>query len=86
MVNGDTIRDAILTCAQKPTKVSLIYRTKPTTKVEKKKKSKKDKIRSVGKESGESAESVLYDALDGTRNSKPMQLFRTIHFSSMMRT
>jgi len=38
MVNGDTIRDAILTCAQKPTKVSLIYRTKPTTKVEKKEK------------------------------------------------
>jgi len=35
MVNGDTIRDAILTCAQQPTKVSLVYRTKPTTKVEK---------------------------------------------------
>jgi len=28
----DTIRDAILTCARKPTKVSLIYRTEPTTK------------------------------------------------------
>jgi len=28
----DTIRDAILTCARKPTWVSLIYRTKPTTK------------------------------------------------------
>ena len=26
------IRDAILTCAQKLTRVSLIYRTKPTTK------------------------------------------------------
>jgi len=27
----DTIRDAILTCAQKLTRVSLIYRTEPTT-------------------------------------------------------
>ena len=30
----DTIRDAILTCARKPTRVSLIYRTEPTTKTE----------------------------------------------------
>jgi len=29
----DTIRDAMLTCARKPTRVSLIYRTEPTTKV-----------------------------------------------------
>ena len=28
----DTIRDDILTCARKPTGVSLIYRTEPTTK------------------------------------------------------
>ena len=28
----DTTRDAILTCARKPTWVSLIYRTEPTTK------------------------------------------------------
>jgi len=28
----DTIRDAILTCARKPTRVGLIYRTEPTTK------------------------------------------------------
>jgi len=28
----DTIRDAILTCARKPTWVTLIYRTEPTTK------------------------------------------------------
>jgi len=28
----DMIRGAILTCAQKPTRVSLIYRTEPTTK------------------------------------------------------
>ena len=28
----DTIRDAILTCARKPTEVSFIYRTQPTTK------------------------------------------------------
>jgi len=27
-----TIRDAILTCARKPTRVTLIYRTEPTTK------------------------------------------------------
>ena len=30
--NTDTIQDAILTCAWKPTWVSLIYRTEPTTK------------------------------------------------------
>ena len=28
----DTIRDAILTCARKPTRVSIIYSTEPTTK------------------------------------------------------
>ena len=28
----DTIRYAVLTCARKPTQVSLIYRTEPTTK------------------------------------------------------
>jgi len=28
----DTIRDAVLTCARKPTRFSLIYRTEPTTK------------------------------------------------------
>ena len=37
----DTIRDAILTCAQKPTWVSLIYRTEPTTK-----KCKTEKVKS----------------------------------------
>jgi len=31
-IRYDTIRDAILTCAQKPTRVSLIYGTEPTTK------------------------------------------------------
>ena len=31
-IRYDTIRDAISTCAQKPTRVSLIYRTEPTTK------------------------------------------------------
>ena len=31
-IRYDTIRDAILTCARKPTWVSLIYRTEPTTK------------------------------------------------------
>ena len=39
----DTIRDAILTCAQKPTRVSLIYRAEPTTKQRKTKKSKTKK-------------------------------------------
>jgi len=34
----DTIRDAILTCARKPTRVSLIYRTEPTSKKWKQKK------------------------------------------------
>ena len=32
MLRYDTIRDAILTCARKPTRVSLIYRTETTTK------------------------------------------------------
>ena len=31
-IRYDTTRDAILTCARKPTWVSLIYRTEPTTK------------------------------------------------------
>ena len=31
-ISHDTIRDAILTYAQKPTRVSLIYRTEQTTK------------------------------------------------------
>ena len=31
-IRYDTIRDAFLTCAQKPTRVSLIYRTESTTK------------------------------------------------------
>ena len=31
-IRYDTIRDAILRCARKPTWVSLIYRTQPTTK------------------------------------------------------
>ena len=39
-----TIRDAILTCARKPTWVSLIYRTEPTTK-KCKKKQKKYKVK-----------------------------------------
>ena len=42
----DMIRDAILTCARKPTWVSLIYRTEPTSKKWKKqKKTKKQKNR-----------------------------------------
>ena len=39
----DTIRDAILTCARKPTWVSLIYRTEPTTKKCKNRKTKSRK-------------------------------------------
>jgi len=37
----DTIRDAILTCAEKPTQVGLICRTEPTTKKWKKEKKTK---------------------------------------------
>jgi len=58
----DTIRDTILTCAQKLTQVSLIYLTKPTTKkwkTEKLKSKKTDMLRSIGKQSGESVESGL---------------------------
>jgi len=39
----DTIRDAILTCARKPTRVRLIYRTEPTTKKCKNRKTKKSR-------------------------------------------
>jgi len=53
-----TIRDAILTCARKPTRVSLIYRTEPTTKKcknrRKNKKYKTDMPRNNSKQSGES--------------------------------
>ena len=55
------IRDAILTCNQKLTRVSLIYRTEPTTK-----KWKKTKLRSIGKQSGESVESVLKKEMNVT--------------------
>ena len=56
----DTIRDAILTCAQKPTCVSLIYRTELKTMNRKRKlKVKKDMLRSIGKQAVESVESVL---------------------------
>ena len=39
----DTIRDAILTCARKPTWISLIYRTEPITKKCKNRKTKSRK-------------------------------------------
>ena len=42
-IRYDTIRDAILTCARKPTWVSLIYRTQPTTKTCKNRKTKSRK-------------------------------------------
>jgi len=58
----DTIRDAVLACAQKPTRISLIYRTEPTTKCEKNRKTKNiintDMLMSICKQSGESVESV----------------------------
>ena len=43
MIRYDTIRDVILTCARKPTRVSLIYRTETTTKMCKTEKLKKVK-------------------------------------------
>ena len=42
-IRYDTIQDAILTCARKPTLVSLIYRTEPTTKKCKTEKNKSNK-------------------------------------------
>ena len=42
-IRYDTIRGAILTCARKPTRVSLIYRTEPTTKKCKNRKTKSRK-------------------------------------------
>jgi len=44
-IRYDTTRDAILTCARKLTRVSLVYRTEPTTKSGKQKKTKKQKNR-----------------------------------------
>jgi len=50
-----TIQDAILTCARKPTRVGLIYRTETTTeKCKKTQKVKTDMLRSNSKESGKS--------------------------------
>jgi len=73
----DTIRDAILTCAQKPTWVSLIYRTEPTTKkwkTEKKLKSEKTyMLRSIGKQSGESVEYVSREEANGGCGGKDLQ-------------
>ena len=51
-IRYDTIRDAILTCSQKPTRVSLIYRAEPATKKWKTEKNKKWKtgiLRSVNR-------------------------------------
>ena len=48
----NTIRDDILTCARKPTQVSLIYRTEPTTKKCKTEKVKTDMLRSNSKSLG----------------------------------
>jgi len=51
----DTIRDAILTCARKPTWVSLIYRTEPTNKKCKNRKTKMQKtdmLRNNSKQNG----------------------------------
>ena len=59
---SDTIRDAILRCNQKLTRVSLIYRTEPTSKKWKNRKKlqvKMHMLRSIGKQSGESVQSVL---------------------------
>jgi len=58
----DMIRYAILTCNQKLIRVSLIYCTEPTTKsgkTEKLQSKKTGMLRSIGKRSGESMESVL---------------------------
>jgi len=57
----DAIWGVILTCAQKLASISLIYRAKPTTKKWNKGelKAKTSVLRRVGKQSGESVESVL---------------------------
>ena len=57
-IRYDTIRDASLTCARKPTWVSLIYRTEPTSKKCKNRKKVESKrrnmLRTNSKQSGES--------------------------------
>ena len=57
-IRYDTIRDAVLKCAQKPTQVTLIYRTEPTTKKWKTAKLKSKKTDVLSKQSGKSVESV----------------------------
>ena len=58
-IRYDTIRDVSLTCARKPTRISLIYRKETTTKKCKTEKLKTDMLRSNSKQSGESMWSVL---------------------------
>ena len=62
----DTIRHAILTCAQKLTQISIIYRMEPTTKKWKKEKLKvkTDKLRSIAKQPGESVVSPKRISVD----------------------
>jgi len=60
IIRYETILEAILTCAQKPTQVSLICSTEPETKKRKREKVKKtDMLKSIDKQSGESVKSVL---------------------------
>ena len=64
------IRYAISTCSRKLIWVSLICRTEPTTKkwkTEKLKSKKTDMLRSIGKESEESAQSVLEKKMKAVR-------------------
>jgi len=63
------IRDAILTYSQKLTRVSLIYLKELTTKrwnTEKLKSKKTGMLRSIGKQFGESVESVLKKKKEAT--------------------
>ena len=74
----DTIRDAILTCARKPTWVSLIYRTETTTK-----KCKTEKLKSKKRICSEVTVKVwgitttLQTAVLGTRNNRLKMRMRT---------
>jgi len=55
----DTIRDVILTCVRKPTRVGLVYRAEPTTeqwRTERRKTNKSIMLRSIRKQPGQCAE------------------------------
>jgi len=78
----DTIRDAILTCARKPTRVSLIYRTEPTTRKCKTKKTKK--LKRICSEKKQ-LKTVLPHTVDFSSLSKSKRSLSRVDLSAFLR-